>query len=179
MGGWATWANLLTTLRVAALPPSIYAILNQIWWLAAVLFTVAVVSDFYDGKIARRLHQTSPFGGLFDHATDAAYVTSCTWALAQLALINPWLAWLIAIAFTQYMLDSKALAGVALRMSAIGRSNGVAYYVLVGVVIGAELLGWQWLTNVAYWAAWALVASTVLSIADRAVTLLQHNNNST
>ena len=162
---------------MATLPPVVYAILNQLWWLAASLFTVAVVTDIYDGKVARRLHQTSPFGGLFDHATDAAFVALCTWALAHLNLINPWLAWLIFIAFTQYMLDSKALAGVALRMSAIGRSNGVAYYVLVGVVIGAQMLGWQWLTTIAYWGAWLLVATTLLSIADRAITLIRHKNS--
>lgn len=174
MGRALTWANLLTTLRVATLPPVVYAILNRLWWFAAILFAIAVVTDIFDGKVARRLQQTSPFGGLFDHATDAAFVTLSTWALAQLNLINPWLAWLIVIAFTQYMLDSKALAGVALRMSAIGRSNGVAYYVLVGVIIGAELLGWSWLTTAAAWGAWLLVATTLLSIADRAITLIRH-----
>ena len=112
MGSWRTWANLLTTIRVAALAPSVYAILQQMWWLAAALFAVAVITDIYDGKVARRLHQTSPFGGLFDHATDAAFVTLSTWAIAELNLINPWLPWLIVIAFVQYMLDSTASAPI-------------------------------------------------------------------
>jgi len=151
--------------------PTLYCILNRYWLAAALLFTGAVVTDFFDGKLARRLDETSAFGGLFDHATDALYVSLGCWAFAQLGMINALLPWLIPIAFVQYMLDSKALAGVALRMSAIGKSNGVAYYVILGTVIGSELLQWQWLSTPIQWAAWGLVATTILSMIDRALTL--------
>lgn len=176
---WFTWANLLTLIRVATLAPLIYTILNAMWYWAAVLFAVAVITDFYDGKVARRLQQTSPMGGLFDHATDAAFVTLGCWSLAELGLINAWLPWLIPAAFVQYMLDSKALSGVALRMSAIGRTNGVAYYILLGTAIGAQVLGWQWLRTPIAWFAWALVASTLVSMLDRAVSLIQQTRKNT
>jgi len=170
---WFTWANLLTASRVLAIPPTVICILDRTWFTAAMLFTAAVVTDFYDGRIARRLHQTSPLGGLFDHATDAMYVTLGCWAIAQLDLINPVLPWLIPLAFVQYMLDSKALAGAALRTSTIGRWNGVAYYVVLGTVIGSELLQWQSMSDLARWAAWVLVVSTIVSMLDRAMTLLR------
>lgn len=169
---WFTWANLLTLIRVATLFPLVFTILNELWLCAAVLFTIAVITDFYDGKLARSLHQTSPLGGLFDHATDAAFVTLGCWALASIELINPWLPWLIPAAFVQYMLDSKALSGVSLRMSAIGRTNGVAYYVVLGTAIGAELFDWTWLQGPISGFAWLLVASTLTSMLDRALTLL-------
>lgn len=175
---WLTWANLLTLIRVATLVPLVYAILNSLWPWAAAVFTIAVVTDFYDGKLARSLEQTSPLGGLFDHATDAAFVTLGCWSLASVTLINPWLAWLIPAAFIQYMLDSKALSGVSLRMSAIGRANGVAYYVLLGTAIGAQLLDWTWLRQPIIWFAWLLVASTLASMLDRAVTLARTRRNS-
>jgi CDP-diacylglycerol---glycerol-3-phosphate 3-phosphatidyltransferase len=168
---WLTWANVLTAIRLLSLAPMIMAILYQHWLIAAGLFALAVVTDIYDGKIARQLQQTSPLGGLFDHATDALVVTSGSWALAQLGYINPYLYWMIPIAFIQYVLDSKALAGVTLRMSRIGRYNGVAYYVLVGTAIGARLLQWHWLSPVIEWAAWLLVATTALSMLDRAFSL--------
>ena len=168
---WMTWANLLTMLRLLALVPAVVAILNQSWWIAAALFALAVITDVMDGKIARRLNQHSPFGGLFDHATDALFVTLCCWAIAQLGLINPLLHWLIPLAFIQYMLDSKALAGVALRMSSIGKSNGVAYYALVGTVIGTQALNWSFMQMPLHIAAWLLVATTVASMLDRAITL--------
>lgn len=170
---WFTWANLLTLIRAATLFPLTYSILHQLWVWAAVVFAIAVVTDFYDGKLARSLHQTSPLGGLFDHATDAVFVTLGCWALSSVDLINPYLPWLIPAAFIQYMLDSKALSGISLRMSAIGRSNGVAYYVVIGVAIGAELLSWAWLRLPITWFAWLLVVSTLASMLDRAITLLR------
>jgi phosphatidylglycerophosphate synthase len=174
---WKTWANLLTTIRLLLLIPTVVAILIQSWLIASILFALAVITDVYDGKLARKLNQTSPFGGLFDHATDALYVTLCCWALAETGLINPLLNWLIPLAFVQYMLDSKALAGVALRMSVIGKSNGVAYYGIVGTVVGSQLLGWQFLQTPILLASWLLVVTTVLSMLDRAVSLLRHRKN--
>ena len=38
---------------------------------------------------------------------------------------------LVAAAFVQYTLDSRALAGQRLRASALGRWNGIAYFVLL------------------------------------------------
>lgn len=168
-----TWANLLTAIRAVVVVPMCYAILNQAWIIAALLFITAVVTDIFDGKVARRLNQTSPFGGLFDHSTDAAFVSLSCWAFANQDTINDLLPVFIILAFMQYMLDSKALAGVALRMSAIGRNNGIAYYILVGTLIGAQVLNWQWLLQIAGYVAWLLVVSTGLSMLDRAVTLLR------
>ncbi len=170
---WATWANLLTAFRLASIPATFFAIAFGDWLIAATLFTLAAVSDFYDGQLARRFNQATSFGGLFDHATDALYVTSCCTALATLGLVNPWLCALIPTAFAQYMLDSRALTGRPLRTSLIGRYNGVAYFVLAGTAIGASLLGWQWLLGIVAVAAWLLVATTVVSMLDRLLTLLR------
>ena len=169
---WRTRANLLTLIRLIAILPLGYAIVEQAWVLAASLFVVAVVSDIFDGKVARRYGETSAFGGLFDHSTDAAFVTVGLWALAQQDLVPIWLVFLVPAAFVQYMLDSKALAGLALRTSLIGRSNGVAYFVLVGTAIGAMGLNWSWLLDPVRWLAWILIATTVISMGDRLATLI-------
>ena len=71
-------------------------------------------------------------GGFFDHATDALFVTLGSLALANQEIINSWLVWLIPMAFLiQYSVDSRLLSGYALRSSALGRINGIAYFVLV------------------------------------------------
>ncbi len=163
---WLTWANLLTGLRLVSLPVIAYTLVNNLWLPAAMLFALAVLTDVYDGKIARKLAQTSP-------GTDALFVSICCGCLSMLGLINPYLPWLIGLAFIQYVLDSKALAGVALRMSFIGRNNGIAYYVLVGVVIGAQILNWGWLLATAAYFAWLLAFTTLLSMADRGFSLLK------
>ncbi len=170
---WTTRANLLTLIRLLAIAPMVLALLNQLWLVAAALFTVAVVTDIYDGKVARQYGETSAFGGLFDHGTDALFVTSGLWALAHTHFINPYLPWLVPLAFLQYVLDSKALAGAQLRTSRLGKFNGVAYYVIVGAVIGAMLLRFEWLLPAIGWAAWLFTATTVASMGERLITLIK------
>jgi hypothetical protein len=61
---------------------------------------------------------------------------------------------------------------VALRASALGRWNGIAYYVLVAVPIYRDLLGLGWPGR--SWiaaAGWGLVATTLVSMADRLLAL--------
>ena len=172
------WANLLTLTRTLLILPIVWLVLEEMWLWASLCFTVAVVSDVYDGKVARKLKQTSPLGGLLDHGTDALFVTGGCWALAELNFINPYLCWLIPLAFLQYMLDSKALAGRTLRTSVLGKSNGVAYFALVGTVIGIQALSMFWqpfayLLPIAQIAAWLLIATTLVSMGERALTLFR------
>ncbi len=168
---WATWANLLTAIRLASLPAICCAIYFSDWGLAAVLFTIAVVSDVYDGRLARRFNQQTHFGGAFDHTTDALFVAACCAVMASQQLVAVALAPLILLSFIQYLLDSKALAGQPLRASIIGRCNGIAYFALVGTVIGAQVLGFTWILVLAKWAAMLLVFSTIISMLDRAIAL--------
>ena len=169
-----TRANALTATRLICLALMVPSVLDGRWWTAAALFTLAAVSDVFDGKVARKYGEVSALGGLFDHATDATFVTVGIWASAQLGLVNPYLHWLIPMAFIQYMLDSKALAGRALKTSILGRSNGIAYYALLGTVIGVEALGWSWLRPLVAFAAWALVVTTLASMLDRAWALTRN-----
>ncbi len=168
-----TWANLLTLVRALCIAPMLWCMLEGRWAAASVLFVVAALTDYFDGPIARRLGQASPLGGVLDHATDALFVSASAWIAASLGMLPAPLGWLILAAFLQYLLDSKALAGQSLRASKLGRYNGVAYFVLVGVVVIGHGIGvWPWLATPVLWAGWLLVATTVLSMADRAVTLI-------
>ena len=162
-----TWANALTLSRLLLCLPLYFLIHNGLWpWAAACLF-FAVISDILDGKIARKQGNSSPLGGFFDHATDAILVTTGCLALAQSEIIGFGLVWLIPAAFIQYSLDSRILSGYALRSSAVGRINGIGYFVLICTAVGSYLLGWIWLQALLPVFAWALIASTVVSIADR------------
>jgi hypothetical protein len=83
-------------------------------------------------------------------------------------VLPPWLAPLIAIAFAQYALDSQPTRSRGLRASALGRCNGIGYYVIVAVPVVRDALGLAWPgAGLVRALGWALVASTLLSIADR------------
>jgi phosphatidylglycerophosphate synthase len=171
---WLTWANSLTLLRLLAIGPAAWAIVSGHWLLAALLFTLAALTDLADGPLARRYDHATPMGGLFDHGTDALFVSITLGALAAAGYLNPLLPVLVALAFIQYMFDSKALAGAELRTSLIGRNNGIAYFVMVGIPVVREALQLSWppLGWIAA-LAWLLVLSTAASMLDRAITLIR------
>ncbi len=167
-----TWANLLSISRLAVALPCAYAVMEDAWTVAAVLFIYAVLSDFSDGYVARRLGEVSALGGLLDHGSDALFVTLALAAFAYRGLIPPPLPVLVAIAFLQYVLDSRALAGSTLRSSILGRTNGICYYVLAGLSMLSELAPippQAWLMA----AGWLLLATTTVSMLDRAWALLK------
>ena len=166
-GKFLTWANALTFGRLLLCLPVYLLIEQQSWFLCALCLAAAIATDVLDGKIARKLLQASPFGGFFDHATDALFVSVGCLALANLDAINPWLVWLIPIAFIQYSVDSRLLYGYPLRSSSLGRINGIAYFVLICTAVGSQLLVWAWLQTMVSLFAWVLVASTLVSMADR------------
>jgi len=165
---WATRANGLTLLRLLTAPALCCAIVAQRPALATLLFALAVATDFADGWVARRYDESSPLGGLVDHAVDATFVTAGSAALAFQCVLPAVLPPLIALAFLQYVIDSRLVGSAGLLGSPLGRWNGIAYYVIVAVPIVRDALGWVWPgAGLVSLLGWALVASTVLSMADR------------
>jgi phosphatidylglycerophosphate synthase len=170
-------AHLLTTLRLLLALPVAYAMATPDWlapiWLC-VFITLAIVSDVLDGRIARRQGTASSAGQIFDHTTDCIFVSSGLAGAAWAGLVTPLLPPLILIAFAQYVLDSRFLhRHKALRMSFIGRWNGILYFVPM-VILALAGLGWaeplaKALYGLAVVCAWILVISTTVSIIDRAL----------
>jgi phosphatidylglycerophosphate synthase len=171
---WLTRANALSALRLVIAPGLAAAIGAQHRFAAAALLLLAIATDFADGAVARRYGEASPFGGLVDHATDATLVVLGLSALASRGELPRALAPLVAAAFAQYALDSRTLAGRALRASRLGRWNGIAYYVLVSVPVFRDALGLSW-PGIAWMrpAGWLFVASTLVSMLDRLAALLR------
>jgi len=167
-----TRANALTALRLLCGPLLVLALLERAALAAVLLFWLAVATDLLDGRVARRFGESSALGGFLDHVTDAAFVSL---GLAALVLRGeaPWLLpVLVALAFLQYTLDSRVIDGAALRASALGRWNGIAYFVPVGTVVVRDALALAWPGRGLVLAlGWLLVASTLLSMADRGLAL--------
>jgi phosphatidylglycerophosphate synthase len=165
---WTTRANALTALRLAAAPLLALCVVGGQPLCAALLFALAVATDLLDGRIARRFGEVSPLGGLLDHATDAAFVSIGLGALAWVGAVPALLPFLVAAAFAQYVFDSRALAGRRLRPNRLGRTNGIAYFALLGTPLVRDALALSWPASALVYAlGWALVATTLLSMAAR------------
>jgi phosphatidylglycerophosphate synthase len=164
---YATLANGLTAVRLALAPGLAAAILADAAGTAAVVFALAVATDLADGRVARRRTEVSSLGGALDHAVDATFVAAGAAALAARGALPALLPWLIAAAFLQYAFDSRTPEG-ALRGSRLGRFNGIAYYAIVAVPIVRDALGLGWPgPRLVLGLGWLLVATTILSMADR------------
>jgi CDP-diacylglycerol--glycerol-3-phosphate 3-phosphatidyltransferase len=167
-GRWRTWANALTFLRLLAALPLALAIASGASAAALSLFALAVVTDLADGRVARRRGEASSLGSLLDHATDASFVSIGLGALVCAGSVPAPLPLLVAAAFVQYALDSRSLAGRPLRASALGRLNGIAYFVLLGVPVVRDGLSVGWPPDATVLAlGWALVVTTLVSMAAR------------
>lgn len=173
-----TRANLLTFARLGIAPLLALSILRGESVHAAVLFWLAVATDVLDGRVARRYGEASPLGGLLDHAIDATLVTLGNAALVARGALPLPLPPLIALAFLQYTFDSRALRGRALRTSALGRTNGIAYYVILAIppMRDALALGFPD-PGLVRALGWLLVASTLVSMGDRLQALARQRND--
>lgn len=90
--------NLLTVFRIFLVPVLIAAMLSS--WehgdlLAALIFTVASLTDALDGWIARRRDITSNFGKLVDPLADKLLVTAALVSLVSLDRLEAWVAMVI------------------------------------------------------------------------------------
>jgi cardiolipin synthase len=88
-----TIPNLLSGLRLLGVPLFLWLALGprENWWALGVLM-FAGISDWADGKIARRYGLTSRLGALLDPAADRLYIVATVAALTDLDVLPIWLA---------------------------------------------------------------------------------------
>jgi CDP-diacylglycerol--glycerol-3-phosphate 3-phosphatidyltransferase len=166
-----TLPDQLTVVRIAAVPLVVvlYAwdFTGHDYWATA-LFVVAMATDWFDGRIARRRGLSSPLGSLLDPVADKVLVLA---VLVMLVAEGVAPAWMVALIVVREILVS------GLRLAAIER----------GVVLGARDLGrlktWvqaiaaaiagfaaagAWGEQVAWWAIFVALVATWVSGLDYA-----------
>ena len=152
----------------------ILTVSQQLWLLSGAVFLLAVASDLLDGALARRLNQVTKIGGLIDHAADATFVTITITCLALQQERSLLLPMLIILAFTQYVIDSRAHRGQRLIASRLGRYNGIGYFLFAGALLLDEVVTPSPIWGIALMLTyWALFTTTLLSIFDRALAQRQ------
>lgn len=123
-----TIPNILTVLRIALIPVFMLAYYLPISWshiLTTAIFGLAALTDWFDGYLARRLQQSSPFGAFLDPVADKLIVAV---ALIMLVQSNPTLWFVIPAA----IIVGREIAISALRewMAEIGERTQVAVSVI-------------------------------------------------
>jgi phosphatidylglycerophosphate synthase len=171
-------ANALTAVRLALVVPMAAALARPDLLapdVVALVIVVAIATDYFDGPIARRTGTASAKGQLFDHSTDCLFVTGGLAGAAIAGAVTPILPVLIPFAFGQYVVDSYVWHRQRqLRASFLGRWNGILYFVPLVLIAAARLpfppAFASFLRLAATGLGYLLVASTVVSMIDRATT---------
>jgi len=163
-------ANALTAVRLLLVIPFAFFMASGDLRHAAfalLVMVVALATDFIDGPIARRTGTVSAVGRTFDHTSDFLFVT-CGLFAGALRGAFPWiLPILITAAFAQYVVDSFWVHGQSrLRMSQLGRYNGILYFVPLCMDILTRM-GMHFLHPLLTLLVWILVFSTLVSMGQR------------
>ena len=101
------WANLITYFRMLLIPMvvlSYYSELQYANMMAAMLFSLASLSDWLYGYLARRLNQTSEFGAFLDPVADKLLVV--TVLIMLVGELNPLLAPTIVIIAREVLISA-------------------------------------------------------------------------
>jgi len=118
---FAGWPNLLTWMRIAFIPLLVATFYLPWVWArpaAAIVFSIAAITDWLDGHLARRLGQTTTFGAFLDPVADKLIVAT---ALVLIVQKDP-RAWVALCAMT---IIGREIAITALRewMATIGERS--------------------------------------------------------
>jgi cardiolipin synthase len=89
-----TLPNALSVLRLVGVPVFVWAIMAHQDAIALVTLTLSGVTDYLDGKIARRYGLVSRIGEVLDPLADRLYIATTLFGLAWRDII-PW--WLVAV----------------------------------------------------------------------------------
>ena len=89
--------NLITAGRILLVPPIAWALVQQRFLLALILFFIAGVSDAADGFLAKYYGWTSRLGALLDPLADKSLLVTSYAALAWIGLLPLWLLVLVVV----------------------------------------------------------------------------------
>ena len=84
--------NILTALRMALAPLVVYYLMQggQSLMYAALVFTLAALTDYFDGQIARRQHRVTMFGTFMDPFADKVLMISVFGSFVLMGLLPMW-----------------------------------------------------------------------------------------
>lgn len=89
--------NLITGLRILLVAPFLWALLEERYGTALLLFVIAGVSDALDGFLAKYFGWTSELGGLLDPIADKLLLMGAILALGWLNELPGWLVALVIL----------------------------------------------------------------------------------
>ena len=164
-------ADQLTVARALSVPVvvALFAIpfTGHNYWGTAV-FCVAMATDWFDGRIARRSGRTSRFGTLLDPVADKLLVMSVLVVLLDQGVFAGWM--VVAIVAREFLVSGLRLAalerGVVIPARDLGKLK--TWSQAVAAAVGGFAAAGAWSDQIAWWALLVAVVLTWISGLDYA-----------
>src|SRR5215471_17938124 len=166
-----TFADQLTVARAASAPLVVFLFAVDFpghdYWGTAV-FCVAMSTDWFDGRLARRAGRTSPFGSLLDPVADKLLVLSTLVVLLDQGVFPAWM--VAAIVGRELLVNGLRLAalerGVVIAARDLGKLK--TWSQAVAAAVGGLAAAGVWSTTVSWWALLVALVLTWVSGLDYA-----------
>jgi len=141
-------ALFLTWLRIAAIPLVVLVFMLPWAWAkpaAAIIFTVAAITDWLDGYLARKLNLTSRFGAFLDPVADKLMVATAlvliVWAAPQNKLLFPYHDMILAICAAIIIGREIVISALREWMAELGARGAVAVIGIAKLKTGFQMVG--------------------------------------
>ena len=172
--------NLISLLRLAAVPLVVWLILNDRLNAAMWLFVAAGISDAVDGYLARIWRQRTRLGAYLDPLADKILLVCVFVTLGQVGKMDSWLVILVVSRDVMivggiillFLLDQR----IEVEPSFISKANTtvqIAFAALVLARYGLDLRAPGW-ADAIDWSKYAVAATTLLSGAHYVAVGIRH-----
>lgn len=137
--------NALTTFRIFLVPWLVVLLLTRTergWFLGLMVFTLAVITDYFDGWFARRRNEQTKLGAVLDPLADKLLLSAAFVSLIELEMAPAWIvAVIIGREFAVTWLRSEALSrGVVISASGAGKAKTVSQITAIYIMMLAHRL---------------------------------------
>ena len=177
--------NLLTGSRIAAIPALVAAFyvpgdLGQ--WATCVIFTLAAVTDFFDGYLARSWSMQSQLGRMLDPIADKLLVGAAILMLVHFdrAPILPALVILCREILVSGLREFLAEVQVGLPVSRLAKWKTAVQMAAIGFLLaGSAAPWWLFADYVGSYGLWLAAGLTMMTGFDYLVVGLRHSSTPT
>jgi len=174
--------NKLTVLRVCFIPVvMVFLLIHEIpfrWLIGGLCFGAAALTDFFDGRIARKNNLITDFGKLMDPVADKMLIMSTLICFVQEGLCGAWV--VVVILFREFLVTSMRMIaadkGKVIAANIWGKIKTVTQMIaIVGFFCAGAAMEFsaafpvipdfisKWLMIISYVVLYTAVAATIFS----------------
>lgn len=169
--------NTLTLTRIFLTPILVVILLTRVEGkeiYGALIFTLAALTDYFDGYFARKRNQVTATGKLLDPIADKLLVTSAFISLVELDLAPAWM--VVIIVGREFVVSGfrsiAAARGFVMPANWLGKTKTVTQIFAIVVLILADTYIEPWLRFGRY-LLWATVIISLVSMVSYMMTFLK------